>query len=193
MQQVMERLWIGPFSAARQKQTMLDCRITHILVIRDKNETNLVRPLYPDTFNYQIIEASDSPHHNLIPQLPRATHYIHSVLSVASNSILVHCNGGISRAPSICIAYLMEFHGFAFPAAFQHIQNIRFCINPLEAFKYQLREYEFMIQARRVSSAQLPSDAHGTRRARSASEDHDENDVRVWDREEGRFVFSPRE
>ena len=38
---------------------------------------------------------------------------------------MVHCNDGMSRAPSLVIAYLMETYGIDFKAALNHVQQRR--------------------------------------------------------------------
>ena len=38
----------------------------------------------------------------------------------------MHCNDGMSRAPSLVIAYLMETYGIDFKAALNHVQQRRF-------------------------------------------------------------------
>ena len=43
----------------------------------------------------------------------------------SGGKVLVHCNDGMSRAPSLVIAYLMETYGIDFKAALNHVQQRR--------------------------------------------------------------------
>ncbi|KAJ3258622.1 hypothetical protein HK103_003410 [Boothiomyces macroporosus] len=62
--------------------------------------------------------------------------------------VLVHCLGGISRAPAFVIAYLMDLRNIDYEEAFALVQDVRYCINPIENFKVQLREYQYVVRAR---------------------------------------------
>ncbi len=58
---------------------------------------------------------------NLIPYFPKAKEYIQH--SLIQGKILVYCNGGISRAPAMVIAYLMESCGMDFQSAYHLVQT----------------------------------------------------------------------
>lgn len=57
-------------------------------------------------------------------------------------NVLVHCQAGISRAPSIVIAYLMRSKQLGFRKAFKTVQKRRIIIDPNFGFCFQLMEYE---------------------------------------------------
>ncbi|KAI8920531.1 protein-tyrosine phosphatase-like protein [Entophlyctis helioformis] len=174
MQEVIPRLWLGPYTAARSLADLQARGITHVLCIRDDGEKHLVRTLFPDQIVYQVLEVSESPLQNLIPFFPQATAFISAAMS-AGGSVLVHCNSGISRSPAIVVAYLIEAHLYTFSAAFQLVQNRRFCINPIEAFKFQLKEYEPIVRTRTFASTDgfgtETRQKHGTRRRYEEDED----------------------
>ncbi|KAJ3280066.1 hypothetical protein HDU76_009289 [Blyttiomyces sp. JEL0837] len=102
---------------------------------------------YPESFTYYDIEVSDSPMQNLIPFFPTGKYFIQQALD-QGGKILVYCNNGLSRSPAFVVAYIMEANQWDFNRAFTHVQNRRFCMNPLEGFKLQLKEYEPIFQAR---------------------------------------------
>lgn len=108
-----------------------------------------MRDLHPGVFVHKIIPISDSPIQNLIQYFPECFDFIHSARS-NGGSVLVHCNGGISRAPAVAVAYLMESQDWDYNKAYSFVQNIRFCINPNVGFKTQLQEYEPIYKARRA-------------------------------------------
>ena len=119
-----------------------------------------MRPKHPEHFVYHVMYllssylvscCSDSVNENLIPHFPQAFQFINSALS-QHGKVLVQCNGGISRSPSFIVAYLMESRDMDFHSAYSFVQNKRFCINPNEGFKYQLKEYEPIFKAKRMMS-----------------------------------------
>eukprot|EP00842_Homolaphlyctis_polyrhiza_P001970 jgi/Hompol1/2774/HPOL_006156-RA len=176
MQEIIPKLWLGPYICAKDPAKLAELGITHIVCIRDTNEQHLIRPLFQEQFSYYIIQVSDSPLQNLIPFFSGCSQYIDHAFT-QGGSVLVHCNGGISRSPAFVVAYLMEYHNFTFGDAFQIVQNRRFCMNPIEAFKFQLKEFEPLIRARQSSTNNEQPDtslSRGTRRRHQDEEDDEE-------------------
>lgn len=58
--------------------------------------------------------------------------------------ILVHCNAGVSRSATICIAHLMITEELTFEAAYKHVKKKRECIRPNDGFIQQLKAMEIM-------------------------------------------------
>ncbi|KAI9098271.1 protein-tyrosine phosphatase-like protein [Phlyctochytrium arcticum] len=138
MQEILPGLWLGPYQCSKDLETLKSRRITHILCIRDVNERHIMKIRFPEDFTYHVIEVSESPMQNLIPHFPEAKAFLDSVLA-AGGKALVHCNSGISRAPAFVVAYLIMSQGWGYSQAYAFVQNKRFCINPNEGFKYQLK------------------------------------------------------
>ena len=60
----------------------------------------------------------------------------------AGGKILVHCEAGISRSPTICMAYLMKTKKLRLEEAFDYIKQRRSLISPNFGFMGQLLQYE---------------------------------------------------
>jgi protein-tyrosine phosphatase len=146
MQKIVARLYLGPYTAAKNYQTLKTNNITDILIVKSPQEP-FIKPYFPNDFNYKILEIDNSQFTNLIGIFEESFVYIKKVLE--NGSLLVHCMGGISRAPSIVIAYLIDC-GFSFEAAFNNVRNKRFCINPLESFIIQLEVLYCLMRVMRV-------------------------------------------
>lgn len=59
-----------------------------------------------------------------------------------NENVLVHCNAGVSRSASICIAYLMKRDHMTLREAYYHLKSKRKVIYPNIGFWKQLIEYE---------------------------------------------------
>lgn len=56
--------------------------------------------------------------------------------------VLVHCEAGVSRSPTICMAYLMKTKQFRLKEAFDFVKQRRNVISPNFGFMGQLLQYE---------------------------------------------------
>ncbi|XP_018021060.1 uncharacterized protein LOC108677353 [Hyalella azteca] len=56
--------------------------------------------------------------------------------------VLVHCNAGVSRAPTVVIAYCMKFLRISYSEALKFVKEKRPYIKPNEGFVEQLKEFE---------------------------------------------------
>jgi serine/threonine/tyrosine-interacting protein len=53
MQEILPGLYIGPFQAAKDLQELKAQEITHILILKDVQESHLLREVFPGQFTYQ--------------------------------------------------------------------------------------------------------------------------------------------
>ncbi|KAI8083072.1 phosphatases II [Halteromyces radiatus] len=143
MQELLPGLYLGPFAVCRDVNTLKSHGVTHILCLLDGNEVNLFQRTLEvaSQFNSHIIEIADTHLQLLITHFPVASQFIRSGID-HGGKVLICCNGGMSRSPCFAIAYIMETFNISFRDAYQFVQARRLCINPNEAFKSQLKEYE---------------------------------------------------
>merc|ERR1711998_119541 len=93
MQEIVPRLFLGPYAASKKMSALRAHNITHILVVRSAKE-RIISPAYPNDFAYYILEIPDSPTASLLPYLPEVLQFIDA--GRASGGILLHCDSGIS-------------------------------------------------------------------------------------------------
>ncbi|KAJ3169014.1 hypothetical protein HK101_011584, partial [Irineochytrium annulatum] len=147
IQEIQPGLFLGPYICARDKSLLEQKGITHMLCLLAPEEKRLMQVVYPTQFAYHFIEVSDSPMQNYIRYFPESNAFISSALA-AGGRVLVYCNTGLIRSPSFVVAYLMETKKWTFDVAYTHVQNRRFCMNPPEVVKNQLKEYGPIMLAR---------------------------------------------
>jgi serine/threonine/tyrosine-interacting protein len=140
MQKVYDQIYLGPYSVAKNQELLQSNNITHILCIRDVEETQFIKPFHPSLFQYSVVDCKNSQMESIIQKFATVSKWIDEVVKKGGN-VLVHCVGGISRAPCFVIAYLMEYHNMSFDVAYQTVQSKRFCINPIESFFGQLKVF----------------------------------------------------
>ncbi|XP_076183377.1 dual specificity protein phosphatase 19 [Ptiloglossa arizonensis] len=54
-------------------------------------------------------------------------------------NILVHCNAGVSRSPTVVLSYLMLSEKLSYDDAYDKVKKVRNCIKPNEGFMRQLK------------------------------------------------------
>lgn len=86
-----------------------------------------------------FVPCLDLPETNLREFIESSIKIIETV-HLQGGRVLVHCNAGISRSPTVCIAYLMITKELTFVEAYDLVKSKRPCIQPNAGFMKQLRE-----------------------------------------------------
>lgn len=136
MSLILENLYLGALYDISNYELLTNLGITHIITV-----SKGILPLYPEKFTYKTIQIDDSPDENLIKHLDSSYEFIEKALS-NSGKVFVHCAYGISRSPSVVIAYLMKKYSWNYDTTFKFVFNKRNKIYPNEGFIKQLLEYE---------------------------------------------------
>ncbi|KAF3686254.1 Serine/threonine/tyrosine-interacting protein [Channa argus] len=152
MQEILPGLFLGPYSAAmKSKLPILERQgITHIVCVRQDIEANFIKPNFPLTFRYLVLDIADNPVENIIRFFPMTKEFIDGCLTTGGK-VLVHGNAGISRSGvnTVCLGACSVTISCVYPRdAFSHVQERRFCINPNVGFVHQLQEYEAIYLAK---------------------------------------------
>lgn len=93
------------------------------------------------TISSTFVECLDLPETQLKRVIDQSVGIINAVRA-KNGRILVHCNAGVSRSASICIAYLMQSHRMTFDDAYALVKSKRECIQPNHGFLKQLKELQ---------------------------------------------------
>lgn len=75
--------------------------------------------------------------------------------------VFVHCQAGISRSATICLAYLMRTNRVKLDEAFEFVKQRRSIISPNFSFMGQLLQFESQVLASSTCSTEAGSPAIG--------------------------------
>ena len=97
---------------------------------------------YPDELkiNHKVIQIEDNSS-NFFLYLKECINFIDN-----SDKIYIHCSCGISRSPTIVIAYLMWKTHSSFTQAYNFVQKRRNCIEPNIGFITKLKKFDNILK-----------------------------------------------
>ncbi|OWZ11767.1 hypothetical protein PHMEG_00015166 [Phytophthora megakarya] len=174
--QILEHVFLGSRTHARDKELLQRLRITHILNVTPPKTTDPVAGVpnffeKDKLFTYRRCPIFDNKAEDITGVLEGCIAFVDQAKYYGR--ILVHCNKGVSRSSSVVVAYLMKTRSMTFEQALAHVVERRSMANPNESFRRQLQEFGRRLERRvtkeksaRVAGPQLPS----------ATEDNGETD-----------------
>merc|ERR1711902_49462 len=135
--QVLPHLYLGNMRDASDMASLDRLNIRYILNVTAKPPTYSI----PQGFQYKHLEAADNGIQNLRQFFEEAFDFIDEAKK-AGTGVLVHCQAGISRSPTIAVAYLMKHYPMAMADAYKFVKTKRSIISPNLNFMGQLWEFE---------------------------------------------------
>lgn len=144
MVEIVPQLYLGSRWNAEDSVDMKYHAITHILNIAwevlDAEHTGVIH-LSGSNFKFD-----DDPRVSLLIRLDPILEVIHQTITKhCTHRVLVHCQAGRSRSPSIIIAYLMKYEKMSFLAACKLVNQKNSSTCPNAGFQEQLRQYELQL------------------------------------------------
>ena len=138
--QILPRLYLGDDFIARNLNFLREKKITHILNLT----INIPNKFEPEIV-YLKLTIFDYESQNISQFFDEAIEFISEALKNEKNSVLVHCNAGVSRSTSFVIAYLMKKCNYkTYKQAYAHVKKCRPIIAPNRGFEKQLIQLERM-------------------------------------------------
>lgn len=101
-------------------------------------------PIGAENVEYIRVRVDDSPLFDMSVYFDPVSDRIQEV-SLQGGKVLVHCMAGASRSPTLCLAYLMKYHGMRLRDAFRYLKSRRPVVHPNNGFFRQLIDYEVQI------------------------------------------------
>jgi protein-tyrosine phosphatase len=116
--QIEEHLFCSGYHTAQNRNVLQSQNISHII--------NLTAHKYPnahvDVFTHSSFSFSDHENFDLTSRLAPVLEIIQEKISKKEN-VLVHCQKGISRAPSVIIAFLIKHRKMSFEDSLKMVQK----------------------------------------------------------------------
>ncbi|GAA5833412.1 hypothetical protein JCM9279_001516 [Rhodotorula babjevae] len=135
MQQVLPGLWIGDYTAASNHALLEEHGIA--CVVSSMRQEYTTAP----GVSLHHVAVDDTDKTNLLEHVVSTADFIDTALT-KGESVLVHCQAGVSRSTTLVAAYLMLKHGLNVEQALDKIRAVRPQVEPSEAFMMQLEMLE---------------------------------------------------
>ncbi|XP_051883677.1 dual specificity protein phosphatase 5 [Pristis pectinata] len=134
--EILPFLYLGSAYHASRPDFLEDLHITALL-----NVSRNCAEYFKSNYLYKFIPVEDSASADISSHFQEAIDFIDHVRHTGGK-VLVHCEAGISRSPTICLAYLMKSKQLRLEEAFDYIKERRSTISPNFGFMNQLLHYE---------------------------------------------------
>ncbi|GIY18216.1 dual specificity protein phosphatase 4 [Caerostris extrusa] len=148
--EILEHLYLGSARDAARKEQLQQLGVTALL-----NVTQLCPNLFQEAFLYKCIPVRDTGAEDIAAYFQEAINFIDQVKE-QNGKVLVHCQAGISRSATICIAYLMSTKRLRMEEAYKYVKSRRKIVSPNFSFMGQLLSFENQIFSS-TSRYHLPS------------------------------------
>ena len=129
---IKDRLYLGNSDFSLNNELLKSKNISCILVCGSELECK-----FPNEYKYLKIDLNDYIEDSIIPYIDKCIQFISEN---KNKKIFVHCNAGVSRSPSIVIAYLIKSLNYTFNDAYNFVKKKRNIIKPNEKFIKELKD-----------------------------------------------------
>lgn len=134
---ILPFLYLGSHRDAMSQETIQVNDISYILNV----STTCPKPPFIQEGHFYRIPVNDNYSAKMIPFFDEAFQFLNKVRE-ANGCVLVHCMAGISRSPTLAIAYVMKHLNMSSDDAYRYVKDKRPTISPNFNFLGQLLEYE---------------------------------------------------
>lgn len=136
--EILPYLLLSSQDVAQDPNLLKNNNVTHVLSIG----VEIVPDNFVPNITYKKISLLDVPDADLLGILNASFDFISNALMKNEKSrILVHCNAGFSRSPSVVIAYLMKTFKYTLEYSLNLVKEKR-NVHPNNGFMRQLKQYE---------------------------------------------------
>ncbi|CAF0996736.1 unnamed protein product [Adineta ricciae] len=145
MSEIVPHIYVGNICDAQNLDRLTEHGITHII-----NCTPDLPFYWEKKHEYLRLDVLDLPSQNIRKHFETAIDFIDKALQ-SNGKVLVHCSAGISRSPTLVLAYLMKKKRWTLDEAFEKMRKLRRIVDPNVSFIIQLREWEKTLMANAVT------------------------------------------
>jgi len=138
LSEILPNLYLSSYVVTHDDNTLVNKNIHAILAVTSSKFGHANLPKHITSKHMPIDDMNTADIKSLFLE---AINFIDSFRK-QNKPVLVHCMAGVSRSPTIIMAYLMTKEGFSFPKAYEHVKKRRSLVQPNYGFMRQLMEYE---------------------------------------------------
>jgi dual specificity MAP kinase phosphatase len=154
---ILPFLYLGSEEDAHNKELLQSHNITYELNVSNK----CPKPDFIPEGRFMRIPVNDSHNEKLLPYFPQAFQFVEKVRK-SNECALVHCLAGISRSPTVAIAYVMRHLRMNCEDAYRYVKSKRASIAPNFNFLGQLLEYEQQLISENILENKFQSQVPST-------------------------------
>lgn len=162
--QLLSFVYVGSQTDACDADVIRRHGITHVLNV----SANCPQSEHVDQENFMRVPVNDGYADKLLPHFKQAFQFLDNVRR-SNGRCLVHCLAGISRSPTMAIAYIMQHLAMSQDDAYRYVKARRPSISPNFNFLGQLLEFERQLQQQQQQ--QSTASAAAASRSSNSSED----------------------
>ncbi|VIO92624.1 Uncharacterized protein BM_BM6817 [Brugia malayi] len=140
MANVAKGIYLGSQDVAHDYDILMAHNVTHII-----NCATGVENIFLGAIKYLTFDVLDLPWSNMEQYFDKCHEFMKNAVENGGN-VLVHCNAGVSRSPTIVLSYIMRYNKMTLREALEHVNTIR-KVNPNPGFMQQLMRYEMKLQS----------------------------------------------
>ncbi|KAL6469738.1 hypothetical protein MHYP_G00208570 [Metynnis hypsauchen] len=160
--EILPFLFLGSALHASKKDVLDGMGISALLNVSSNCPNH-----FEGAYQYKCIPVEDNHKEDISSWFIEAIEFIDSVKD-SNGRVLVHCQAGISRSATICLAYLMKKKRVRLEEAFEFVKQRRSIISPNFSFMGQLLQFESQVLATSCSvEAASPSATLGPKSSSS--------------------------
>lgn len=130
---ITDKIYLGNEEAQKRPHILKAIGVTNIIVVGTGLPVH-----HPKDFIYKSIEIDDFYQENIAFFFDETYKFIEE----SKGSVYVHCAAGVSRSPTIVIAYIMKKNRKNYEETYEFVREKRPCISPNMGFVKQLKEFE---------------------------------------------------
>lgn len=134
--EILPSLLLGAEADACNDDALHEHRITHVLSLTMNAAKVAEKPVL-----HCHVPMLDSPDEDIVAHFDACFQFL-ATAQAGGGRVLIHCQMGISRAPTIVIAFLMKHHHFGLADALTYVKTRRPIISPRLSFLFALEAYE---------------------------------------------------
>lgn len=145
-------LYLSNIMLLEHKQFLCFSKVKYVLSIVTENVFASIRPDIDELMVVKNIPMEDVPGIEISKYFKEAHEFIEDARA-KNCKILVHCEGGISRSPTIVISYLMKYNRMTLKEAMEHVSQQRPIICPNMGFMSELKKFEECLRSTTAATA----------------------------------------